>query len=140
MVTAVKSKKIVDFGSAADTAVDEIASTATFVETLNPAQAFKQVPELLENVDQTYFKLGGVLSVIQSNDWHKAEGFESFKAMVETKFGIAYRKTMYLVQIYNSLVEKKIQWSVVSPLGWSKLKELTSVITPENAPRVGRAV
>lgn len=112
--------------------VDLIVETATNLETLKKKDAFKMVGELVESVDYTYFQLGGVLSVIQSNEWFLDEGYETFKAFVETNYGINYRKAVYLVAIYNGLVESEVEWKKVKDLGWTKLKELAAILTPDN--------
>ena len=114
---------------------DLISTTATELENLKPAEAFKMVAELAENVDYTYFKLGGVLSVIQSNGWYTDEGYETFRGFVETEYGINYRKAMYLVAIYNGLVESGVSWDKVKDIGWTKLKELANIITEDTVDK-----
>lgn len=111
---------------------DIIVKTAHEIENLKEEKAFKLVPQLLDNIDHDYFRLGGVLSVIQAQGWYMDKGFENFRAFVESSCGIQYRKAMYLVQIYNGLVESGVEWSKVGHLGWTKLKELSSILTPEN--------
>lgn len=111
---------------------DLIVKTAKEVETLKEDKAFKMVPQLLNNIDHDYFKLGGVLAVIQSNGWFMDKGFENFRSFVESECGMAYRKSMYLIQIYNGLVESGVKWEQVKHLGWTKLKELAGILTPDN--------
>lgn len=113
-------------------AEDQIAETAAQVEKLSKEEAIKLVPTLAEDVDYSYFKLGGVLSVIQSNNWWKDDGFDTFKSYIETSFGLQYRKAMYLVNIYNGLVDAEIPWSAVGQLGWTKLKELADILDKDN--------
>jgi len=111
---------------------DLIISTAHTIENLKKSDAYDRARELSENVEYTYFQLGGVLSLIQGNAWFTEDGYESFREFVEAEFGINYRKSMYLISIYNSLVQSGIPWKTVEPIGWTKLKELIGVITPEN--------
>lgn len=111
---------------------DLIVNTAKEVENLKEDKAFKMVPKLLDGIDQDYFKLGGVLSVIQTNGWFMDKNYENFRSYVENELGMAYRKSMYLIGIYNGLVESGVKWSQVSHLGWTKLKELASILTPDN--------
>ena len=42
------------------------------------------------------------------------------------------RKAYYLIAIYTDLVTKQIAWEKVKHLGWTKLKELAPILTPEN--------
>lgn len=116
----------------ATTTDDLIVKTAHEVENLKEDKAFKMVPQLLDNIDHDYFVLGGVLSVIQAQGWYMDKGFENFRAFVEGECGIAYRKAMYLVQIYNGLVASGVKWEDVKHLGWTKLKELSAILSPEN--------
>lgn len=111
---------------------DLIAKTAHEIENLKQEAAFQQVPKLLDNIDHDYFKLGGVLSVIQSQGWFMDKGHENFRAFVEAECGIQYRKAMYLIQIYNGLLESGVTWDQVKHLGWTKLKELAPILSPDN--------
>lgn len=111
---------------------DLIVHTAHEIENLKEDKAFKLVPQLLDSTALSDFKLGGVLSVIQAQGWYMDRGFENFRAYVEGECGINYRKAMYLIAIYNGLVESKIAWEKVKHLGWTKLKELASILTVDN--------
>lgn len=111
---------------------DYIVETASSIEKITPDEAFDAVPSLMNNVDETYFKLGGLFSVIQSNGWWKDKGYESFREFVEKRFGMHYRKAMYLQNIYVKLVESGIPWAKVTDLGWTKLKELVDVLNKDN--------
>lgn len=111
---------------------DLIVVTAHEIENLKEDKAFKMVPQLLNNIDHDYFRLGGVLSVIQNQGWYMDKKHESFRSFVESDCNIAYRKAMYLIEIYNGLVESGVQWEQVKHLGWTKLKELAKFLTTEN--------
>lgn len=111
---------------------DMIVKTAHEIENMKEDKAFKLVPTLLDNIDHDYFRLGGVLSVIQQQGWYLDKGFENFRAYVEADCGMQYRKSMYLIQIYNGLVESGVAWDDVKHLGWTKLKELAAILTPDN--------
>lgn len=111
---------------------DLIVATAHEVENLKSDKAFAMVPKLLDSIDHDYFRLGGVLAAIQAQGWFQDKGHETFRAFVEAECGIAYRKSMYLIQIYTGLVESGIPWDKVKHLGWTKLKELANILSPEN--------
>jgi hypothetical protein len=111
--------------------VDIIVQTAKEIGALDKASAIEIVPSLMESVDFSYFKLGGVLSAIQDNGWWEGSA-PTFKAFIQDSFGLHYRKAMYLINIYNGLVEANIPWDKVSGLGWTKLKELADILTTEN--------
>ena len=109
---------------------DLITTVASQLENLKEADARKMVTEIRENSDFGYFKLGGVLAVIQSNGWF--EPHASFKDFVEAEHGLKYTRAMYWIRIYNKLVDSGIPWDAVKSLGWTKLKEIVDVITKAN--------
>lgn len=111
---------------------DLIVKTVNEVENLKEDKAFKLVPQLINNIDHDYFKLGGVLALIQANGWYMDKGYENFRQYVEAEGGMMYRKAMYLVGIYNGLSSSGVAWDKVKGLGWTMLKELAGILTPEN--------
>lgn len=111
---------------------DLISTTSTQLENLSQKEAFALVPELHDTVDHAYFKLGGVLAVIQTHEWWKDGGYENFKQLVENRFGIKYRKAMYLIGIYAALVESGVPYEAFGNIGWTKVKEIASIVTKEN--------
>lgn len=111
--------------------VDIIVQTAKEIGNLDKDTALEIVPSLIESVDFSYFKLGGVLSTIQDNNWWEGEA-DTFKTFIQDNFGLHYRKAMYLINIYDGLVEADIPWAKVSGLGWTKLKELADILTKDN--------
>ena len=113
--------------------VDLIESTVTEVENLTAESAVAEAHNLIEGAEFNYFKLGGVLAVIQENGWWSESGHENFKTFIEAEMGLPYRKAMYLIEIYQSLVEAEIPWDTVKDVGWTKLKEIAKLLTQENA-------
>lgn len=110
---------------------DPISQTAQAIENLSENVARDMVGKLLAETEFTYFRLGGVLAVIQSNGWFAPHA--SFKDYIENEVGIQYRRAMYFVSIYTKLVELQIPWETFKSIGWSKLKELLPVLTADNA-------
>jgi hypothetical protein len=100
------------------------------IENIKEQEARALVGKLAEQSEITFFRLGGVLSVIQANSWFSP--YASFKDYVEKEHGLHYRKASYWVSIYNGLVESKVPWEKVKHLGWTKLKELVPVLTASN--------
>ena len=109
---------------------DLLMDIAYEVESLDKAKAMKEADKLAENVEVNYFRMGGVLKLINDNSWF--DGYASFDAFVIERFGFASRKARYLISIYDNLVTKSIPWEKVSGLGWSKLKELAPILTQDN--------
>lgn len=106
-----------------------ILDIAHEVESLTKTKALNLAENLSKEIDTNEFKLGGVLKLINDNSWF--EGFDAFDDFVYEKYGFAGRKARYLINIYDNLVTKMIPWDKVSHLGWTKLKELAPIITPD---------
>lgn len=112
---------------------DAIADSSTALENMGKEEAFELIPTLTNTVDYSYFRLGGVLAVVQSNDeWFKDEGFDTFRDFIESKFGLQYRKAMYLIGIYTNIVEAGVPYQKFDGIGWTKIKEIAGVVTPDN--------
>lgn len=111
---------------------DLIIETAHKVENLSQEQAYSLAHKLIEDGNYNDFELGGVLSVIQSNKWYDEAQYKSFRLFVEKEFGFTYRKAVYLIAIYDNLVAAGIPWEKVKDLGWTKLRELASLLNKEN--------
>lgn len=107
-----------------------ILDIAHEVESLTKTKALNLAENLAENIEVNYFKLGGVLRLINDNSWF--EGFDYFDDFVYEKYGFQGRKARYLISIYDHLVTKQIPWDKVSHLGWTKLKDLAPILTQEN--------
>lgn len=110
--------------------VDVIHDIVHEVELLTKVKALNEAARLADNIEQNYFKLGGVLKVIYDNAWF--EGSASFDAFVYERYGFQSRKAKYLMEIYENLATKSIPWEKVSHLGWTKLKDLAKVLTKDN--------
>lgn len=115
-----------------DASEDLIVKTATEMAHIKSEKAFALVPKLLDTIEHDYFRLGGVLSAIQAGGWFMDKGHETFRAFVEAEAGVEYRKGMYLIEIYNGLVESGVSWDQVKHLGWTKLSVLAKILSPEN--------
>ena len=114
---------------------DMLADLVFEIENMKEKQALELVGTLAEQTEVTFFKLGGVLSVIQANGWFAP--YNSFREFVEKKHGIHYRKAVYWTDIYNKLAEAKVPWDKVKHIGWTKLKEIAGVVTGRECRRVG---
>lgn len=111
---------------------DQIVLIAAEIENIKEDKAFKMLPSLLEDINRNHFKIGGLLSKVQAEGWFQDKGFETFKAFVESTYGMKYRKAMYFIEIYNCLVAAEIPWDKVSHLGWTKLVEVIKYLTADN--------
>ena len=90
---------------------------------MTKTKALNMAEQLAENIEVNYFKMGGVLKLINDNSWFEGGSTTSMISCTE-KYGFQGRKARYLIAIYDNLVTKKIPWEKVSHLGWTKLKDL----------------
>lgn len=111
---------------------DLIVYTVKELEGLEKEAALGLVNELIEGSSYNNFKLGGVLSRIQEEGWWEGGSYETFRDFTENVYGIKYRKAMYLIEIYNALVESGVPWDSVKEMGWTKLREVAGLLTKEN--------
>ena len=111
---------------------DFIATAVGILDTYQKEDAFKAVSDYANAGGNANFMLGGALSTIQKNKWWSEEGYDSFRDCIEQVFGLEYRKAMYLTGIYNDLVELGIPWDEIGHIGWTKLKEIASILTLDN--------
>lgn len=120
---------------------DLIVQLVAEISNMSAEDAISAVPDLLNGADENHFKMGGVLSIIQANKFFKTDEFDNFKDFVEAKFGLQYRRAMYWIQIYGSLVESGVPWDKVKDVGWTKLRDLASILTLDNVDEwVARAM
>ena len=100
------------------------------IENLKEEKAHKLISELMEETEVTFFRLGGILSIVQANGWYAP--YASFREFIEQKHGLSYRKAIYWIEIYNRLSNSGIPWVKVKDVGWTKLQIIASVLTIEN--------
>ena len=117
-------------GEVLEPGVDVIGDVASEIENLKEEDARLLVPRLQEDFEFGYFKLGGVLSVIQSNSWFAPHA--SFKEYVENERGIHLRRATYWIELYTKMVDSKVPWSAVKHLGWTKLSRIVGMLTSDN--------
>jgi len=111
---------------------DVLVQIVQDISKLDAATAIAAVPALLDGADENYFRLGGVLSAISANKFYETKGYDTFKSFVEHEYNIQYRKAMYWIQIYDNLIESSVPWNKVKDIGWTKLKELSGILTLDN--------
>jgi len=109
---------------------DAFSDVVHTIENLKEKDAKGMVAELADRAELTFIKLGGVLSVIQSNGWYKP--YATFKEYVEAEHGIHSRKAYVWVSIYNYLSEGKVPYEKVKGLGWTKVSKMAEILTPDN--------
>jgi hypothetical protein len=100
------------------------------MDNLSEKDAFASLGRLANQSEVTLFRLGGVLARLKANGRHKT--YDSFRAFVEAEHDIPYRKAAQWMAVYRRLAESKVAWERLQQVGWTKLKEISSVIKPDN--------
>lgn len=110
---------------------DPIATTVHEMSELIESEVTPKAIRLLEDMEFNSFQLGGVLSRVQEMGWFGEH--PNLKDYAQETLGLKYRKAMYLIEIFDGLVELNIPWDKVKNVGWSKLRYLLPVLTAKNA-------
>ena len=97
---------------------------------LSKSQIFELLEFLTERINRQFIMMGGLLYVIRKNKWY--EPHATFMEFCDTLVGIQYRKAMYLIQIYESLVTNHIPFEEVAELGFTKMVLLSTYLTDSN--------
>lgn len=97
---------------------------------LDKAQIFELLAFLTERISKQFIMMGGLLYIIRKNKWY--EPHQTFMAFCDTLVGIQYRRAMYMIQIYESLVTNHIPFEEVASLGFTKMVSISQHLTESN--------
>ena len=107
--------------------------------------ALKAAKSLVDKIGENFWTLGGVLSFIRRHKSFKTlkdeednllyDGKNGFANYVDTELGIQYRKAMYYIDIHEKFAPLGIDETRLLSIGWSKVKELTNVVTSKNVEK-----
>jgi hypothetical protein len=85
------------------------------------------------NIEEGYLDLSRFLSEAYHKEYYQeAWGFQTFEEYCKVELDVAYRKAMYLVEIWDKVKTLNIPKERLAKLGWTKMKDLAAVITEEN--------
>jgi hypothetical protein len=94
----------------------------------------KRIVELKKLVEDSYFEIGELLYEVFYAGYWKGWEYESFKQYVMDELGFHERKAQYLINIYKNLVVKaQVEPEKLEGVGWSKAKEIATVVDKDNA-------
>jgi len=109
---------------------DALRRLVSEIDNLSEQDARDLVGKLAHQGEATFFRLGGILARLKAKGWRRSYG--SFKRFVEAEHGIPYRQASHWMAVYRHLAESNVAWNKVQAVGWTKLKEIAGVVTPEN--------
>jgi hypothetical protein len=97
---------------------------------LSKDQVLQLLSFLTERINRNFIMMGGLLYTIRKNKWF--DPYATFAEFCDTLVGIQYRKSMYLIQIYEALMTNKIPFDEVANLGFTKLTLLSAHLNEHN--------
>ena len=110
---------------------DLISDLVHEIESLEKSDAIARLIKLEDAHEQTYFEIGGLLSVMQKEKWF--DPFASLDEWLENNTAMKRSKARALIQIYTAIVESGVAWTQVQDIGWTKLRAIAPVLDKESA-------
>ena len=120
----------------ASESVDNSNSIDGIMELRDNTYIRKRIDFVRRSIDDSYFELAGLLYRAFDLGAHKSWGFATWKEYAEQDIGMSLRKVQFLISIwdwfYVQINDREIK-EKLKGIGWSKVKEMVGVVTPENA-------
>ena len=113
------------------TEADPISDLVHKIENLKESDAQARLFELEDAHEETYFEIGGVLSIMQKKKWYGP--CASLDQWVEKNTGMKRAKARALIQIYDAIVKSELKWAQVKHIQWTKLRTIARVLSKEDA-------
>lgn len=121
------TKQTTKIGSEQAAAVGESTKQVPRAEVVRQA-----ILEAHKAIEENYLAMAQLLSEAYHKDFYAEWGFKDFREYVETELDVHYRKAMYLVDIWDKVKQLGLSKAKVAKLGWTKMKDIASVVTAEN--------
>lgn len=85
--------------------------------------------------ENSYMELASLLHEAHTKKYYGEWGHDSFEDYCDNELEFSYRKAKYLVEIWDKVTDLKLDLKQVTPLGWTKLKELVIIMNSKNAAK-----
>jgi hypothetical protein len=92
-----------------------------------------EIQDANRQVESEYLKMAKLLNEAYHRDYFIEWGFEDWRSYTENELDIHYRKAMYFVDVWDTVKKLNLPMGQVEKLGWTKMKDLTRVMTEKNA-------
>jgi hypothetical protein len=93
----------------------------------------KEIVEAEKLIETNYIALAKLLYEAYHKEFYLEWGYEDFREFCDAELSTAYRKSMYLVDIWGKIKELSLPAAKVAKLGWTKMKDIAAVINEKNA-------
>jgi len=84
-------------------------------------------------IEENYVELAKLLYEAYHQDHYVKWGYDDFKDYCDAELSTNYRKAMYLIDIWDKIKRLKLSPARVAKIGWTKMKDIASVIDEKNA-------
>jgi hypothetical protein len=92
----------------------------------------RKILKLKDRLDTCYYELGGLLREVFHQQHYLELGFDHFEDYLRGTLEFSIRKAFYLMSIWEKVKELKIPKNKLRQIGWTKMKEVVRVATPED--------
>jgi hypothetical protein len=116
--------------------------SAAVAAMLGENDALDAAKSLMQQTEEAFFSLGGVLAHVYGEGLHKTlkndddtlkyDGKRGFADYMETELNLQYRKGMTLIEIYTAFRQLGIDERRLAEIGWTKARHLTKIASKDN--------
>jgi hypothetical protein len=92
----------------------------------------QKILRLKARLDTCYYELGGLLREVFHRQYYLELGFDHFEDYLRETLEFSRRKAFYLMSIWEKASELNISPKKLRRIGWTKMKEIVRVATPED--------
>lgn len=130
------ARKKVETKSASHKIISSSDSLDGIMELRDNVYIRKRIDYVRRTIDDSYFELAGLLYRAFDLGAHKSWGYTTWKEYVEKEIEMSIRKVQFFISIwdwfYVQINDKDIK-EKLKGIGWTKVKEMVGVVTPDNA-------
>ena len=87
-----------------------------------------KIKKACENLESNHLDLAQLLHEAFTREYASKWGFDDFEAFCTSELDVGYRKARYMVEIWAKVSERELDIKRLNKIGWSKLKEICSVM------------
>lgn len=99
------------------------------VHSIQAEKCRQRIEDAIRGANVAFYDLSMGLLEAYENDYAKDWGYDNWTQYVEGKLDMKYRTAYYMVEIAKAVRQLGISKERVQKIGWTKLKEITGVIT-----------
>jgi len=93
----------------------------------------EEILEKKEQIERGFIDIAKLLYEAYHKEYYSAWGYQDFKSYCDGELDIQYSKAMYFIKIWDTVKGLNLPAAAVESLGWTKMKDLVSVLTKKNA-------